>query len=206
MNVLLTRASVGESRRPSTNSCCGRGRKRVTWMRAHFAPLPARCERARCVRRCRSDRRHNHTTPRPRHARPPVWRACASMAPTGTQTARDDVLRTLVLRECACDGDGHRTARISDADVAEDSVRRRVTVTRGRVARRRARARHGARDSAPVPTYAHRSTRSPHSSSGPAEKGVLRRPKTSCCLELLDFAASVRHTSGGVIKNKAYCV
>ena len=104
--------------------------------------------------RCRSDRRHNHTTPRPRHARPPVWRACASMAPTGTQTARDDVLRTLVLRECACDGDGHRTARISDADVAEDSVRRRVTVTRGRVARRRARARHGARDSAPVPTYA----------------------------------------------------
>ena len=156
--------------------------------------------------RCRSDRRHNHTTPRPRHARPPVWRACASMAPTGTQTARDDVLRTLVLRECACDGDGHRTARISDADVAEDSVRRRVTVTRGRVARRRARARHGARDSAPVPTYAHRSTRSPHSSSGPAEKGVPRRPKTSCCLELLDFAASVRHTIGGCVKNEAHCV
>ena len=124
--------------------------------------------------RCRSDRRHNHTTPRPRHARPPVWRACASMAPTGTQTARDDVLRTLVLRECACDGDGHRTARISDVDVAEDSVRRRVTVTRGRVARRRARARHGARDSAPVPTYAHRSTRSPHSSSGPAGNGCAK--------------------------------
>ena len=62
--------------------------------------------------RCRSDRRHNHTTPRPRHARPPVWRACASMAPTGTQIARDDVLRSLVLRECARDGDGrrHRTA------------------------------------------------------------------------------------------------
>ena len=104
-----------------------------------LAPMLAAVNAARC------DAAESAHSTHPTRPGPPVWRPCAGMAPTGTQSARDDVLRTLVLRDCACDGDGHRTAargaRRGSCKVARSSRQGRSALL---VGQERRRARGGA--------------------------------------------------------------